>query len=222
MAGCGALWKAKGFPEKMRMAPCRASIRLPFPTPPGKLCAPRHGRCTGHGVARGELATGRCAACNRIHDEPVFRIRHDHEMTFGAWAETANTVTRRTRRNGQRRGGASARPPRLSVSLRVLRVNPPSPAVRREVRASASGTLSDFAALRAAIRLRSRSTQTRGCGSSSAAAPGPATPRAALPWGECAGRGGRGPGRPARPRSPSPGTRREAAASRGRTSSPRR
>jgi hypothetical protein len=32
-----------GVPEKMRMAPCRASIRLPFPTPPGKLRAARNG-----------------------------------------------------------------------------------------------------------------------------------------------------------------------------------
>jgi hypothetical protein len=46
-----------GVPEKMRMAPCRASIRLPFPTTPGKPGAPRHGRRAGHGVACGELAT---------------------------------------------------------------------------------------------------------------------------------------------------------------------
>jgi hypothetical protein len=49
--------EVNGVPEKMRMALCRASIRLPFPTFPGKLCAPRHGGRAGHGVARGELAT---------------------------------------------------------------------------------------------------------------------------------------------------------------------
>jgi hypothetical protein len=46
-----------GFPKKFLMALCRASIRLPFPTSIEKFRAPRDGRCTGHGVARGELAT---------------------------------------------------------------------------------------------------------------------------------------------------------------------
>jgi hypothetical protein len=69
MAGCGAL-RRPGVPEKMRMAPCRASIRLPFPASPGKLCAPRHDGCAGHRVAHGELATGRCAACSQIYYEP--------------------------------------------------------------------------------------------------------------------------------------------------------
>ena len=44
-------------PDKMRMAPCRASIRLPFPTSPERLRAPRHSRRVGHRVARPELAT---------------------------------------------------------------------------------------------------------------------------------------------------------------------
>jgi len=47
----------KGVPEKMRMALCRASIRLPFPTSPGKLGAPCPCRRAGHGVAHGEPAT---------------------------------------------------------------------------------------------------------------------------------------------------------------------
>jgi hypothetical protein len=47
----------KGVPEKMRMAPCRASICLPFPTSPGKLGAPCPCRRAGHGVAHGEPAT---------------------------------------------------------------------------------------------------------------------------------------------------------------------
>ena len=34
----------RGVFEKMRMAPCRASIRLPFPASPGKYPASRHGR----------------------------------------------------------------------------------------------------------------------------------------------------------------------------------
>jgi hypothetical protein len=59
----------------MRMAPCRASIRLPFPTSPGKPGAPRDGGRGGHGAARGELPVGGCAACTQIHDEHVFRER---------------------------------------------------------------------------------------------------------------------------------------------------
>ena len=47
----------KGVPEKMRMAPCRASICLPFPTSSGKPGVPRHGGRAGHGVAHGEPAT---------------------------------------------------------------------------------------------------------------------------------------------------------------------
>jgi hypothetical protein len=47
----------KVLPEKTRMAPCRASIRLPFPTPPGKPGSPRPGRRAGHGVTHGEPAT---------------------------------------------------------------------------------------------------------------------------------------------------------------------
>ena len=50
-AGCCG---GKGVPEKMRMAPCRASIRLPFPTSPRKPGAPLPCRRAGHGVARGE------------------------------------------------------------------------------------------------------------------------------------------------------------------------
>ena len=57
MMGCGVLRKAMGFQKKIHMAPCRASLRLPFPTSPGKPGAPRHGRRVRNGVARGELAT---------------------------------------------------------------------------------------------------------------------------------------------------------------------
>jgi hypothetical protein len=56
-AGCEAAPEAMGFLKKFLMALCRASIRVPFPTPSGKRCAPRHGRRAGHGGARGELAT---------------------------------------------------------------------------------------------------------------------------------------------------------------------
>ena len=62
-----------GASEKTRMAPCRASIRLPFPKSPVKFRAPCHGRRAGHGVARGELATFpamRGAACSQIRDQP--------------------------------------------------------------------------------------------------------------------------------------------------------
>ena len=47
----------KGVPEKMRMAPCRASICLQFPTSSGKPGVPRPFRRAGHGVAHGEPAT---------------------------------------------------------------------------------------------------------------------------------------------------------------------
>jgi hypothetical protein len=70
--GLRARYGGSWVPEKMRMALCRASIRLPFPTSPGKPRAPRHDRHAGHGVARGELATGRCAMCNQIRDELIF------------------------------------------------------------------------------------------------------------------------------------------------------
>ena len=57
--------------KKIHTAPCRASIRRPFPTSPGKLRATRNGRRAGHRVARGELATdsGACAAWNQIRDD---------------------------------------------------------------------------------------------------------------------------------------------------------
>jgi hypothetical protein len=72
MAGCGAATAAKVFLKKIHMAPCRASIRLPFPTSPETLRAPRHDRRAGNGVARGELYHGfrRCAAYNQIDEEP--------------------------------------------------------------------------------------------------------------------------------------------------------
>jgi hypothetical protein len=57
-----------GFLKKLRMAPCRASIRLPFPTDSGKLCAPRHGQHAGHCVARGELTRLMCGV-QQIPDE---------------------------------------------------------------------------------------------------------------------------------------------------------
>ena len=63
MVGCGALRNTMEFPEKMRIAPCRASIRLPFPTSPGKLRAPRQGR-------RGETL---CCAWGTRHRSPVMR-----------------------------------------------------------------------------------------------------------------------------------------------------
>src|SRR5829696_108715 len=47
----------KVFQKKMRMALCRASIRLPFPTSPGKLGVPCPCRRARHGVAHGEPAT---------------------------------------------------------------------------------------------------------------------------------------------------------------------
>jgi hypothetical protein len=65
MAGRGAPWKIMGFPKKMRMALRRASIRLPFPTLSGKPGAPRPARRAGQGVARGELATGRCTRATK-------------------------------------------------------------------------------------------------------------------------------------------------------------
>jgi hypothetical protein len=70
-AGCGAAPEAMGFLKKFLMALCRASIRVPFPTPSGKLRAPRHGRRAGHGVARGELSPVPVMRGVRpIHDEP--------------------------------------------------------------------------------------------------------------------------------------------------------
>jgi hypothetical protein len=63
---------------KMRMAPCRASIRLPFPTSPKEAwCTPPRPTC-GDKVLR--MVTSRqfrrCATCNRIYDEPFFRIAY--------------------------------------------------------------------------------------------------------------------------------------------------
>ena len=62
-----------GFLKEIHMAPCRASIRLPFPTTPGKLRALLHGRRAGHGVARGEVATvsgnARRATRSTMNDE---------------------------------------------------------------------------------------------------------------------------------------------------------
>jgi hypothetical protein len=70
----------KGVSEKMRMASCRASIRLPVPTSPGKRGAPRHDRRAGHGVACGEprRRSGGCAACNKsamILQKPPYHTR---------------------------------------------------------------------------------------------------------------------------------------------------
>ena len=62
--------------KKMRMAPCRASIRLPFPTSPGKPGAPRHCDVRGHGVR--VVNSPRfpvMRACNQIYDEPLFYLR---------------------------------------------------------------------------------------------------------------------------------------------------
>ena len=60
--------------KKTRMAPCRASIRLPFPTSPGKPGAPRHGRRAGT-VSRvaNSPRFRRCASCTQIRDEPENR-----------------------------------------------------------------------------------------------------------------------------------------------------
>ena len=80
MVGCGALRKTMGFPEKMRMAPCRASIRLPFPTSPGKPGAPRHARRVGTRWLRvvSSPRFRRCAACKQIHHEPKKNRSYAH------------------------------------------------------------------------------------------------------------------------------------------------
>ena len=59
----------KGVSEKMRMAPCRASIRLPFPPSPGKSGATRDGRRARHGVA---------------HRDPGIASRHTSRATKSA------------------------------------------------------------------------------------------------------------------------------------------
>jgi hypothetical protein len=68
--GCGALRKTMGFLKKILMAPCRASIRLSFPTSSGKRRAPRHCRRVGDTVSRVVSSPGFPAMRNQIHGEP--------------------------------------------------------------------------------------------------------------------------------------------------------
>jgi hypothetical protein len=63
----GAL-EENGVIEKCGWPPAALGSVCRCRQPQGKLRAPRHGRRAGHGVPRGGLATGRCAA--RGHDEP--------------------------------------------------------------------------------------------------------------------------------------------------------
>jgi hypothetical protein len=71
MAGRGAL-RRKWAPEKNADGPLPRFYPAAVPDASREAsCAPP-GRRARHGVARGELATGRCAACNQIRDEPSF------------------------------------------------------------------------------------------------------------------------------------------------------
>jgi hypothetical protein len=68
-----------GISQKMRMAPCRASVPLPFPTPPHKRGAiPARPPCPDtlplHRGSSRPLESGR-AVCHQIRDEPFFRGR---------------------------------------------------------------------------------------------------------------------------------------------------
>jgi hypothetical protein len=62
----------KGPLKKILMAPCRTSIRPPFPRLLHRSRVPRHRRCVGDTVLRmvNSRCFRRCAACNPIRDEP--------------------------------------------------------------------------------------------------------------------------------------------------------
>ena len=65
-----------GFPKKMRMAPCRASIPLPFRRLQGSLVRHATADVRGHGVPRGERATVRAQ-----------RVRAQRMASLPRWVE---------------------------------------------------------------------------------------------------------------------------------------
>jgi len=105
-----------GVPEKILMAPCRASIPLPFPTSAGKPGAPRYGGRAGtrYRVWCARRGSGDVLRATKSTMNPISVVDQMVNIRYSRLCRGSTTIARRGRSWARWRGrGAERIPPRL-------------------------------------------------------------------------------------------------------------